>query len=208
MKTWIVLFAFIMASVTAACSSSNGDSGTPKDNPGAQAIDESVIQGSWKDACQSYGGGGYERSLENLISVVGADLTVTVNTFNNKTCSNSLSDMMKIKFTFEIPSRSNLDPNTFNLNLTLQSVTQIVFDQDAANAFNTVAHCGFTNWVVGVEKNITGLACISGLNSKTHSILKVSATSLQVGSPDNAHNGKTEAQRHVQLEAKVYSKVN
>lgn len=208
MKTRIVLLAITATVIFGACSKSNG--GNSSDSQTSQGADESKLQGNWKDSCRNYGGGGYERSSFNAISFTGSNLVMSGRAFNGKTCTGSPTDTLTMKFKFEIPSHSSVDPSILNFDGTIQSLSWIVYDQDTVNAFNTMATCGFTDWMVGIEKDIAGLSCITGPNqagTKSYSILKVNDVALQFGEPDNAHDGTTEPLRHIVLGTKIFDKV-
>lgn len=116
-----------------------------------------------------------------------------------------------MKFKFEIPSHFSADPSILNIDTTVQSLSWMVYDQDTVNAFNTMATCGFTDWMVGVEKDITGLSCMTGptqAGMKIYSIVKVNDVALFFGESDNVHDGTTESLRHRVLGAKGFDKVS
>lgn len=207
MKTrMIFMFTLVVVMLGACAKSSGGDS---NGSEGAQGVGEQLIKGNWKDSCKVWGGGDYLSSGYNIASFADSTLVISGDSFKTTDCTGDKISSMKMTFTFEIPSRSSLGPDIFNFNSIVRKVTYIIADQDTANAMNTMAYCGFTDWVIGVEKDITDKPCLSGPKSgeTIYTIMKITDTELLPGEPDDAHNGTTPELRHVQLATQGFSKV-
>lgn len=204
MKTRNVFFASIAALILGACANSSGGAAPVPEGP--LGASNPVRGTAWKDVCQTWGGGAYISSGLNVFTVGDSTFTITGNSFGTNDCKGALTTQMKMTASYTVMKTA--DPTVFNFDVVIQTVSQTMFDQDTANMFNTAAYCGFTDWVVGVEKVITNLSCFSGPKSgeTIFSIAKVSAAQMQLGEPDAVHDGKTPAGRHAVLDAKIFTK--
>ena len=78
--------------------------------------------------------------------------------------------------------------------------------QVAANAEEL---CGFTDWQIGIEKDVTGLNCIENLPSSGGDFFQIfflGDDRLFVGEIDDDHSGETADERPETLEAMPFEK--
>lgn len=207
MKTRKVLLFALVTAIQAACAPSGGSDSNSSE--GKQTIAEQMLKGNWKDSCQSWGEGEYLQSSYSVVSVEGSAVKTSVHDFASSDCTGEKTRVMSVTFTFTIPSRSVLGPDIYNVDSVYRGVTEVVLDQDTANMYNTGAHCGYTDWIVGIEKDVTDKSCMTGLKAgeASYVIMKITETQLQAGEPDDVHTGKTPELRFVKLGANVFSKI-
>lgn len=207
MKARIVFLLMMVASILGACVQSNG--GATPSNKDKQFA--SKVQGSWQGPCMSSIGNEHMISGMTVATFSSSELILTGSNFASKDCSGMETGKLTGSFAYEISTPSEIDPNIFNLNVSLRSLSQVFYDQDEANAANSMSYCGFTDWIVGVEKDITGLACTSGMGSpgKTiFSIIKVFDNQIQLGESDSSHDGSTPELRHVLLSEETFKNID
>ncbi len=200
-KIFSIGFVFL---ALAACSKS-GDSVPAASNP--QATNAVVLEGTWQGSCTNFSSGSFQSSgLESPV-VSDTNVSINTNTYSTADCSGAIADTLSINAGY-VSSVSSTDPSLFNVDLTQQSITWTVFDQTTVDIFNAASTCGFSNWTVGVPKDVTNLSCVSGITigKVLYSIAKVSGTQLQLGQADSSHDGSTPALRHVVLSSTLYQR--
>ena len=206
MKTRMIFLITLLATLGACAKSSSGNSNDTND---IQSVGKQLVIGNWKDTCKTWGSGDQLSSGYTTASFAESTVVFVGENYKSTDCTGEKTSSMKMTFSFEIPSRSSLGANVFDFNTTPRNVVYIISDQDTVNVMNTLAYCGFTDWVVGVEKDITGKSCFIGPKSGEviYSVMKITETQLQLGEPDDSHIGKTPEQRHVQFASQSFIKI-
>lgn len=118
-----------------------------------------------------------------------------------------MTESVKGYFNYVVPSRSAIDANA--VNVTAIKITETVVDAGTVNLYNLVKRCGFTDWAVGVEKDLTGNPCMSSSlqpGRVLYSIATVIGDTMQLGVTDGANDGSSEALRHTKLGATTYTR--
>ncbi len=106
-------------------------------------------------------------------------------------------------------------PHAQAFDLTAVRVTETPLDESIVESFNDDAECGFTDWEVGVAKDITGIVCTPGeepvrAGDKLYDIVGVQGDRLQTGflPEGDASVGTTPENRPVALDdAITYARV-
>lgn len=226
----IFILLVVVGSMNVACSKSenNAPNGNDIDKQNDQA---SELIGHWITNCQ-----GYEypqptgRSTISNLNINATEIDFQIDGYYGKNCTGKTTDTWKIRMSYDPSSLTKLilpTTNSFlndqtyikpgissannytNINTTMISMSQVVYDQDMANLYNTIAYCGFTDWVVGIEKDITGLPCMTGANKagqKIYSIFSIDNHQLKMGEADSTHDGLTPEARHVKLSDSIFSR--
>jgi hypothetical protein len=198
------LFLVLITTILYGCAriSTNVDQASTvgKEGTGQQ---QTGLQGNWKTTCNS--------GVNRHAAFSGANLVFNVNNYRSSDCTGVLGSILEANFTYQASLKVSSDPSLYNLEYVLQNMTILVLDPQTATAFNLVSHCGFTDWGVGVKKDITGLACVASgpkANVVTYSILKYQDTQIQIGQTEGANDGTSEALRHSAYDPNTYTRAN
>ena len=198
MKLGMILVLVCSSAILAACN--KGSSDALAISPEKQGVDVPAFQGNWTSGkCDDWGGGGeYRYSGRQFVTIRGSSMESYVKEYNNGTCSGPERSIMRFKMKFDISS--DVKDDWYNIDVVATAITQTVYDQDTANLFNTTAYCGFTDWLVNEEKNISDSNCMSGIktNQTIYSMVKITGDTIQLGEEDKdkIHDGTTPEKRH------------
>lgn len=199
MKLGMIFILVYMSAILAACN--KGSASALEISPEKQGVDVPAFQGNWtSDKCAYWGGGGdYHYSAKQYFSIKGSLIESYSKDYNSKDCSGDFRSIMTFKMKFDLSKE--VSPGRYNIDVIPTEIVQTVFDQDSANSFNTSAYCGYTDWVVGVEKVISDRDCMLGakVNQLIYSIVKVDDTQIQLGEHDETNDGTTPERRHKTL---------
>jgi len=130
-----------------ACGDSGGD-----DNPANPS--GGGLEGSWLSSCVPDGEGEFDTTL---LEISGRDLTVTVTTFEDPTCTRrsigissdgSLTPGEQVPIPGEAPATE--------VTIRYGSVALTLFEEQSVQNFNAAAACGRTDWSVGVSFDVIG----------------------------------------------------
>lgn len=198
------LMAFALGTIlVSACS--NGGGTAPNESNGKQSTEQQAVQGAWQDSCHTWSDS-VSMSTHNVATVAGSNITIVGSVFASKDCSGAASFAITSRMTFDIPSKSETDPTILNVDTVLQSLTETVLDQPTAILFNKIEHCGFTDWTVGQEKDVTGLDCGAKKGETVYSVVKITGDQLQLGESDAVNDGTTPERRHKNLGQQVFTR--
>lgn len=207
MKRYSAYIFLIVSMALAACQKSeNGGIVVKESTPIA---DSSAFFGKWRGDCQVWGEGEYLTSGYSYFSYSNGEAAFLGENFKTSDCSGDLYSRLKMEIEFEVEGQSDTQPETFNIAVKTTKLLQVFYDQDAVNASNTLAYCDYTDWVVGVEKNISDRSCMTGpkVGEKIYSIVRKKDNQLSFGQPDDVNNGNAPELRHKNIDtSKIFNK--
>lgn len=121
---------------------------------------------------------------------------------------------MEMHFNYHLGEAVPSLSNTKQLDMTFVQVFETLLDEGMVTQRNQDNYCGFSDWEVGVKRDITGLACASdegdffNVGDQYFDILQVNNQQLRIGfapDEDTSHDGSTAEKRTVALDPdKVY----
>lgn len=203
-KAFLSLIIFL----SLACSDNddNDDANLNPADPSNNAATVPELQGTWTKPCASAGAeGGFSR---NIIAVQANNIQLQALVFqNSSTCEGTADLDARAQFTLTVPSFASGQVNSIDL-IHQQLLAKFNTTQAAAFA-NVSAFCGFTDWQVGVDKNVAGRNCIANIpatGQPFYQIFQVSPSQLFVGQIDNQTNGQTPETRPTKLESTPYTR--
>ncbi len=142
MKYKLVL---ILSLALCGCSKETSDDGVP-----------SLEGGTWKTSCLSSSGAYQIKST----AFGSGSYTHTMSIYTNSTCTGKAVDLTE-KGTYIIGGVAQAGSSSKELDRTLVDMTMTPLTTLAANNYNSMSFCGFTNWTAGVTKSLLGLTCSS-----------------------------------------------
>ncbi|MBL7544531.1 MAG: hypothetical protein JNL11_12005 [Bdellovibrionaceae bacterium] len=196
-----VFLSIILAAAIGACQKAPNEA--QSSNEILKSPISSVVFGKWRGDCQVWGSGEYQTSGTPYFSFSETEAATVTEMFKGDGCSGELNGRMKMVFEFTVESQSSSAPEIYNILVSARKILQIFYDQDTVNASNTIAYCGFTDWVAGVEKDVSDRDCFTGpkLGEKIYSIIRISGGKLNLGQPDDANNGTSPSLRHKDIDS-------
>lgn len=201
-------FLSLLIFLTLACvdNDENDDVSPSPPDPANNAATVPELQGTWAKPCASAGTeGGFSR---NSISVQANNIQLQTLVFQNSpTCEGTADLDARAQFTFTVPSFASGQINAIDL---IHQQLLAKFNTTQAVAFaNVSAFCGFTDWQVGVDKNVAGRNCIANIpaaGQPFYQIFQVNPSQLFVGQIDSQTNGQTPETRPTKLESTPYNR--
>jgi hypothetical protein len=205
MKTIIALCAvFALAACSNSSSSNPGGSNTPQAGGNVPA----ALQGTWHKACRNTGSSTYA-----VESIILADTTVTSQTevyLGDATCGSNQFIRARVEAGVAIGSASTIAAGASDVDLVANHTWLTYTNSVAVSSANSSSFCGFTDWQLNVEKEVTGLVCAGeqqmAAGTRHYDLFKFENNMLYVGLKDAAHDGTAPEKRPVQVDPAGYSK--
>lgn len=178
---------------------SNGDQSSPANVPGD-------LLGSWSKPCASAGAqGGFARNSITVDTQTATFMSQVYQTSSD--CSGTPDLESRANFNYTIPTfvAGQKSP----INLTMNAINARFNTATAVALANASSFCGFTDWQVSVERNVTGRNCIADLpaaGQPYYHLFQVTGSQLFIGQIDSAHSGRTPETRPTELESTPYAR--
>lgn len=129
--------------------------------------------------------------------------------FSNSSCQNKSDDLQYIMSITEAGETSaaldntGIIKNVKKIDMTLVKILITIFDPIYVAQNNQSAYCGYTDWLVGVPKDVTGMSC-SGVNNpiagtKLYGLYLIEGSKLYMHLKDIEHSGTSDATRPVKI---------
>jgi hypothetical protein len=164
----------------------------------------SLEGGVWKTACSYSASGSYQI---NSASFSGGGFTQSSIVHSGSGCATALA-RFDITGTYVVGSSLN-GSNVYPIDETLASMKLTVLDSSLLSSYNSATYCGYSDWAVGVAKDVTGRTCGSSVLPSVgsvnydiytiwpYSIPEVGITqgTLNFGYNDTAHDGTSPSKR-------------
>lgn len=95
-----------------------------------------------------------------------------------------------------------------SIDATVTAITAVAHTSAAATGFNTGTTCGYSDWAVGVAKNMVGKTCFgtTWTLATSYNVYKISGTALTMGDTSGSNDGSTAAKRPTTYESSSYTK--
>lgn len=165
----------------------------------------SLEGGTWKTACQSISSGGYQI---NTASFSGGQFVQGSSIYATSSCA-SAAAKMEIKGTYVIGDKISPTSNSVMIDETLSSFKMTLYDSSAVSSYNSATYCGYSDWAVGVAKDIAGRNCggstaptVGEVNYDIYIVWPYSIPSMGIvqgalnfGYNDTTYDGSTPAKR-------------
>lgn len=203
----------LLLSLTMACANNDDDdSNSGNDNSGNNDSANDVLEvgdlvGTWEKTCESAGSVGFRR--DSLVFDASTVQLIAELHQGDSACEGT-SDLRAVAhFNYTVPA---FDPAANSqVDLVLNSIRAQFNSNLAVTAANAANFCGYADWAVGVEKDVTGRNCIEELPGAGGNFFQIfhfeNESRLFVGQVDSAHDGETAEERPVALEATPYTRV-
>jgi hypothetical protein len=186
---------------------SGGDSGSDNGGGGSDdSLDRTDLLGTWTKPCTNMGTVGFRQ--DSL--VIGATTVQIRMDFDqtDSTCRGNPDLEARGNFTYTTPAFQPL-VNT-NIDLVLKTIKAKIKNTAAVATANAASFCGFNDWAVDVEKDVTGRDCIQDMpaaNKNFYQILRLeTAHRLFVGALTEAQDGSDPSKRPTNLESVPFTK--
>jgi hypothetical protein len=173
--------------VTVGCSKNEGE------------VSLSSLEGAvWGNSCApDMSTGSYDLLLQ-----FSAGTYLVYNRFYSDSGCASLSHRATLNGTYSM-SGQNIDLTTTTSSMTMLTAAQVTIA-------NNTAYCGFTNWVINVAKDVTGLDCgdwsFNPAGMTFYDIWKVEGNFFYMGASDYTYDGLTPATRPITFSSSPYIK--
>lgn len=168
------------------------------------SVSESFEGGSWKSRC-SYSGSSYDIQT---VSFSGGQFTQSSTSYNNSGCAGALIKI-DITGTYVLGGKLSESSNSQKIDETLATATVTALDASVVSYYNSVVLCGYSDWALGVAKDVAGKSCnsttmpaVGAMSYDIYYIWEYSIPSqgidqgmLNFGYNDASHDGKSPAQR-------------
>jgi len=209
--TYTKVLTALVFSLTLACNNNDDNSNTnPGNDNGGTAndiIEQTDLVGNWNKGCEASGVAGFRN--DSLVFDATTVQLVTQVHQSDSTCTGTSDFEARANFNYTVPTFDPAANN--NIDLVLNNIRAKFNSPLATNAANAADFCGFDDWAVGVEKDVTGRDCIEELpdsGGQFFQIFKLETEDrLFVGQVDSAHDGESAAERPNALESKPYVRV-
>lgn len=201
---------FLCLTISCAQDDYHPDPPANNDNSGAADDDAPITQadlvGNWSKPCEAAGTAGFRKDALTFDATT-VQLQTQVHQ-GDSSCEGTADLEARANFNYTVPS---FDPAANNqIDLVLNHIRAKINSALAVAAANTQNFCGFSDWAIGVEKDVTGRDCIEelpGAGGRFFQIFKFETRDrLFVGQVDSAHDGDTAAERPTALEATPYTR--
>ncbi len=204
-STWKTAQLIFLPFVFSACAqnSDNGAAPPGPNNPINRAASAPEIIGNWAKPCAS---GGSAQSSKNTFLVDDQHVQIQTDVYpSNADCTGAADLQSRAQFQYVV---NNDKPGQVNaIDMTLQQVLARLNTDKAVAAANIATFCGFKDWKLSVDKDVTGKNCIADIpdaNNPYYQIFKVSGTDLFIGEVNTQHTGRTPESRPTVLETTAY----
>lgn len=204
----LLLSLLVLLSVSCGNNDNNNNQdpvNAPAGDPPNNATTVPEIQGSWTKACASIGAEGYRKS-----SITVRDNTLQLQEVGyqkSSTCEGTSDFDARANFTFTVPNYTTGQTN--NMDMVLQQVLMRINSSNGVVYANAANLCGFNDWQINTDKDVTGRNCIFALpkaGEAFYQIFRASPTELFVGKLDDQKNGTTPETRPNELEQTPYTR--
>jgi hypothetical protein len=199
--------ALMIGALTLALGCANSNDSSPASGEGAQSETLPVLTsmlGTWSQTCQANS----NYSQKSSLKIDATNIEVTGQVFvNDNVCTTAPYAVSRYIMAY---SFGNLVAGTNNVDYATVGVKMRYGNAVAVSGANASAYCGFTDWQLNVEKDISGLSC-TGINqdavgSHHYSIFKIQNGNLYLGQTDATHDGNSVAARPTNFDPIYYIK--
>ena len=140
-----------------------------------------LLEGTWKSPCEDYSEDGTVYG-QSIVTFTGSNITSINRTYDSTSCEgDTYTSVQTAKSTLTIGDQVTLASG--------QTATKVTYEftelsirynlQSEVTDFNTTAECNYTDWVVGVEKDI--LSCNLGTDTIALDIVLIEDDKLYFG---------------------------
>ena len=163
------------------------------------------LEGEWVGPCQVDSS---SRSFQVHLSFAGSRLTRVAMNFTDPYC-HMLSSASKIVGEFRLGESVPVADGARKMDTVYFRSSATPATSISADEFNRVALCGFHDWLVNNEKDVTGALCgqerFPRGNSVEFGIVRREGGSLRLGASSESGTGRSEASRYATFDALVYT---
>jgi len=203
-KKIFLIFSFAVA---AACNDYDDSSDNNSGGLATDVLGITDLYGSWTQTCEAIAPTGFRKD-SLVIDATTVQMIAQIYPQTGSSCAGTADVEARANLNYVItafnPAMNN--PVDMSLNQILAKVNSVT----AAAVANASSFCGFNDWSVGVEKDITGRNCVTNLPSAGGAFYQIfkleDANRLFVGQIDTDHDGTTTAKRPTALESTPYTK--
>jgi len=202
-KTLLILsLAFAVA-----CNNNDDSSDSNTGGLATDPLDMTDLNGSWTKICQAMAPSGFRKD-SLVIDATTVQMIAQIYPQADGTCAGTADLEARANLNYTIAA---FDPAIHNpVDMSLNQILAKVNSTTAAAIANASSFCGFNDWAVGVDKDVTGRNCVTNLPSAGGAFYQIfkleDANRLFVGQIDTDHDGTTPAKRPTALEATPYTK--
>jgi hypothetical protein len=206
MKFWISLLIFASLGCSQNSDTTNNTPAPGTDNPNTVAAVPELL-GTWTKPCAS--GGGSTGFSKNSFIVDADKLQIQASVFQSSSDCTGTADLeTRAQFKYSVANYVTGQVNP--IDMTLQQVLARMNTAQGILVANAANFCGFNDWKITVDKDVTGRNCVAHLPSAGepyYQIFKISDSDLFIGEVNTLHTGRTPESRPVALETTPYKKV-
>lgn len=196
-----IYICFLLTTLLLACTESKEPISDSENSKSSESL-----HGNWQTQC-TYSS---KSSLYEIRSAAfsGTTFVSSSTAFVDSNCSMKLIKS-EITGAFVLGSQPAIISQSRNIDWTLSTVSHTVYESSIISNYNTSAYCEYSDWIVGVTKNITGKICGSSnviqagdMNYDIFVIwpdsipsLGITQGALNFGHNDSTHDGTIPSQR-------------
>lgn len=165
-----------------SCGSSSHSNNSPKKTENFPITEAA----QYKTACEF--SSDTNESNTTILDVQAPSISLTARVFSSPDCSGEavLTTILNASIT---AFSSETEAGFTLVDLQFGKATLLANSQKWVDFFNSQKWCGFSDWVLGVSKEVNGLACseakIPKLDSKIEALFKFNSTSVQFSLPED-----------------------
>lgn len=167
---------------------------------------DSVLTGSWTAACADGQSGTMEATNTQMV--------VTSTAFSADGCTGSGFTRVVATHNYSVGGAAVAPTDATEINMTVVSIKVTLLQAAMVTEFNTGKMCGFSDWTLNTEKDVTGANCgddiaVNKAGDVWYNIFKLADGKLQLGDADDreaSYTGRTAETRVRSYGALTYSK--
>ncbi len=163
--------------------------------------DSSNLDGKWRSQCTSIG--------QNFFEIGEIEIYLTPG-YMNFFESYYLDDKCSVPFSFEVASAFITmsdapvgDKTLKYVDVTFNQFLEAPASPTMVDKFNEKKNCGFSDWKLGVYKDVTGLCHFPGTGTTIYNLNQFKDNKMMIGIFDSDHDGKTPERRPVIINENV-----
>ena len=202
MKLVYVCLIFLLS----ACSHNNSST-TNNDSGNLNGQGSGALSGTYVGPCQGNGTNS-QGSSQSTAQVSDTQMAFVSKSFAANACSGTTLMQVQANFSYVISGVSAQDATITNLDVTESSISITPLDPSFVSYFNTSSYCGYSDWALGVAKDVDNNSCMSGFKPGTvmYTSAKIGNNQIQWAQPDSTNNGTTPNLRETAISPDVYTK--